>query len=522
MPVVRLPATPDGGQPPRLRPEDIAEIPPFRPSFKPEDLAEIPPFRGALDEIPPWQPPVTTSPVSSNPEGPDFIDDDASYDDAPVTNDAGTEYCVLCARAVELSADGKHAEAAAQMDAALATGLASEDPVMLTTARVDGDRAYFGNGLLSERVEVVEGDSLLHLLLRNEAAVDTVNACLKGGADVRAVNARGEHCVGLARKARARAGQRRGSSETATAEAAARREVAAQVAQLVDKKAAQGGAPPRISMGTPQKSGPSTPKSPGRRLVTTPNKRGAQSPISAAREVDCWRRVAARATEAADAVEAKVRGFVVEGDPDQMGERAVTATRTTLAEALACRGETSSDAELYARDLQRLRDDCRISQTAEGEARSLYVELEAAHEELLVRAQETEAECRRWREGDERKRHRRERERLENERDALRDENDALRVCFPASAWCLRATHRPSARRRRGGRGSARRRRRDPPNAIEASYELYPHAVAATFTLHHHRRRWPSGARGSRSAATRSRPTGGARSRPSSTRRGRA
>ena len=428
MPVVRLPATPDGGQPPRLRPEDIAEIPPFRPSFKPEDLAEIPPFRGALDEIPPWQPPVTTSPVSSNPEGPDFIDDDASYDDAPVTNDAGTEYCVLCARAVELSADGKHNEATAQMDAALATGLASEDPVMLTTARVDGDRAYFGDGLLSEGVEVVEGDSLLHLLLRNEAAVDTVNACLKGGADVRAVNARGEHCVGLARKARAKAGQRRGSSETATAEAAARREVAAQVAQLVDKKAAQGGAPPRISMGTPQKSGPSTPKSPGRRLVTTPNKKGAPSPVSAAREVDCWRRVAARATEAADAVEAKVRGFVVEGDPDQMGERAVTATRTTLAEALACRGETSSDAELYARDLQRLRDDCRISQTAEGEARSLYVELEAAHEELLVRAQETEAECRRWREGDERKKHRRERARLENERDALRDENDALRA----------------------------------------------------------------------------------------------
>ena len=206
MPVVRLPATPDGGQPPRLRPEDIAEIPPFRPSFKPEDLAEIPPFRGALDDIPPWQPPVTTSPVSSNPEGPDFIDDDASYDDAPVTNDAGTEYCVLCARAVEFSADGKHSEATAQMDAALATGLASEDPVMLTTARVDGARAYFGDGLLSEGVEVVEGDSLLHLLLRNEAAVDTVNACLKGGADVRAVNARGEHCVGLARKARAKAG----------------------------------------------------------------------------------------------------------------------------------------------------------------------------------------------------------------------------------------------------------------------------------------------------------------------------
>ena len=114
----------------------------------------------------------------------------------------------------------------------------------------------------------------MHLPLRNEAAVDTVNACLKGGADVRAVNARGEHCVGGPQGARPggpaprqlRDGHGRGRRAA---------EVAAQVAQLVDKKAAQGGAPPRISMGTPQKSGPSTPKSPGRRLVTTPNKRGA-------------------------------------------------------------------------------------------------------------------------------------------------------------------------------------------------------------------------------------------------------
>ena len=429
--------------------------------------------------------------MSSNPEGPDFIDDDASYDDAPVTNDAGTEYCVLCARAVEFSADGKHSEATAQMDAALATGLASEDPVMLTTARVEGDRAYFGAGLLSEGVEVVEGDSLLHLLLRNEAAVDTVNACLKGGADVRAVNARGEHCVGLARKARAKAGQRRGNSETATAEAAARREVAAQVAQLVDKKAAQGGAPPRISMGTPQKNGPATPKSPGRRLKT-PDKRGAPSPVSAAREVDCWRRVAARATEAADAVEAKVRGFVVEGDPDQMGERAVTATRTTLAEALACRGETSSDAELYARDLQRLRDDCRISQTAEGEARSLYVELEAAHEELLVRAQETEAECRRWR-----------------------------------AVWkSTTATTSLRGRRRVDGVGRPKfdfhtggaRATKENGTAASASASRTSATRCATRTTRC-AMKWRSGAPGSRSAATRSRPTGGARSRPSSTRR---
>ena len=73
----------------------------------------------------------------------------------------------------------------------------------------------------------------------------------------------------------------------------------------------------------------------------------------------------------------------------------------------------------------------------------MYVELEAAHEELLVRAQETEAECRRWREGDERKRHRRERERLENERDALRDENDALRVRSRVSAFRPRESRPP-------------------------------------------------------------------------------
>ena len=181
--------------------------------------------------------------------------------------------------------------------------------------------------------------------------MDTVNACLKGGADVRAVNARGEHCVGLARKARAKAGQRRGNSETATAEAAARREVAAQVAQLVDKKAAQGGAPPRISMGTPQKVGrrrPSRPAGGSKHRTSGARRRPSRRPA---------RSTAGGASPRArlrppDAVEAKVQGFVVEGDPDQMGERAVTATRTTLAEALACRGETSSDAELYARDLQ--------------------------------------------------------------------------------------------------------------------------------------------------------------------------
>jgi len=36
----------------------------------------------------------------------------------------------------------------------------------------------------------------------------------------------------------------------------------------------------------------------------------------------------------------------------------------------------------------------------------LYVELESVREELSARARETEAECRRWRQGDEKKRHR--------------------------------------------------------------------------------------------------------------------
>ena len=421
MPVIRMPATPDNTEVPRWRPEDIAEIPAFRPSFRPEELAEIPAFGGAeFGEFPPWRPPVTTSPVSSNPEGQDFVDDAESLPE-PMVDTAGSQYCVACARAVELSAEGKHGEAAQHMEAAQQMGLASEDPVMLTTARVEGSNAYFGQGALGEGVDVVEGDSLLHLLLRNEASLVAVDACLKAGADVRAVNARGEHCVGLARKARARAGQRRGCSTEATTEAAQRREVAALVAQLVEKKAAQAGAPPRIQTG-----GQTPTKSPGRRIKQSAEK-AAQSPVSAAREVDCWRRVSARASEAADALEAKVRGYVVEGDTNEMSERAVTQTRSCVAEALACRGDASSGVDVYARDLQRLRDDCRIAQSAEGEARSLYVELEATHEELLVRAQESEAECRGWRQGDEKKRHRRERERLENERDALRDENDALR-----------------------------------------------------------------------------------------------
>ena len=123
---------------------------------------------------------------------------------------------------------------------------------MLTSARVDeNEEAVFGPVRLGPRCDVVEGDTLLHLLLRNGAARGAVEACLRMGADVRATNARGEHCLGLSRKAKARAGQRRDRSPGAAAEAADRREVAAMVAAVVEKYARRAGPAPRV----PQPSG---------------------------------------------------------------------------------------------------------------------------------------------------------------------------------------------------------------------------------------------------------------------------
>ena len=59
-----------------------------------------------------------------------------------------------------------------------------------TIARLCGDVRRFGGAVFGDQCMVVEGDTLLHLLVRNDAHKDTVEACLRGGADVGAVNAR--------------------------------------------------------------------------------------------------------------------------------------------------------------------------------------------------------------------------------------------------------------------------------------------------------------------------------------------
>ena len=60
-------------------------------------------------------------------------------------DETALNYYNNAARAVELSADESHADAARAMEAAAASGNASEDPIMLTSARVDeNEEAVFG------------------------------------------------------------------------------------------------------------------------------------------------------------------------------------------------------------------------------------------------------------------------------------------------------------------------------------------------------------------------------------------
>ena len=138
---------------------------------------------------------MTTSPVSSNPEGPDFIDDDASYDDAPAKMMLARS-TACSARAAELSADGKHAEAVTQMDAALARAWRPRPGHAHDGAR-RRRQAYWAT------VYLVRGSVAGYTVIAFRCGTRRRGhgRLFKGGADVRAVNARGEHCVGLARKA---------------------------------------------------------------------------------------------------------------------------------------------------------------------------------------------------------------------------------------------------------------------------------------------------------------------------------
>ena len=146
----------------------------------------------------------------------------------------GTPFEDAAVRTVELSADAFHEDARAsmvncnrylcaqQMADKKMRGGKPEDTAG-TIARLCGDVRRFGGAVFGDQCMVVEGDTLLHLLVRNDAHKDTVEACLRGGADVGAVNARGEQVLGLARKAAARSGQRRHHGPGASEEARERR-----------------------------------------------------------------------------------------------------------------------------------------------------------------------------------------------------------------------------------------------------------------------------------------------------------
>ena len=158
----------------------------------------------------------------------------------------GTPFEDAAVRTVELSADAFHEDARAsmvncnrylcaqQMADKKMRGGKPEDTAG-TIARLCGDVRRFGGAVFGDQCMVVEGDTLLHLLVRNDAHKDTVEACLRGGADVGAVNARGEQVLGLARKAAARSGQRRHHGPGASEEARERRLHAEGVVVVIEK-----------------------------------------------------------------------------------------------------------------------------------------------------------------------------------------------------------------------------------------------------------------------------------------------
>ena len=200
---------------------------------------------------------------------------------------------------------------------------------------------------------VVEGDTLLHLLVRNDAHKDTVEACLRGGADVGAVNARGEQVLGLARKAAARSGQRRHHGPGASEEARERRLHAEGVVVVIEKYNARRNTSGRKRARRRARLGPGGARSPRSPSSSRGRRRRSASPIrprtapevNASREVDAWRRVAARAHTAADAIEARFRDAWTHEDAEKAARTAqnddvvVAAVRGAVAEALTARAD---------------------------------------------------------------------------------------------------------------------------------------------------------------------------------------
>ena len=270
----------------------------------------------------------------------------------------GTPFEDAAVRTVELSADAFHEDARAsmvncnrylcaqQMADKKMRGGKPEDTAG-TIARLCGDVRRFGGAVFGDQCMVVEGDTLLHLLVRNDAHKDTVEACLRGGADVGAVNARGEQVLGLARKAAARSGQRRHHGPGASEEARERRLHAEGVVVVIEKYNARRNTSGRKRARRRARLGPGGARSPRSPSSSRGRRRRSASPIrprtapevNASREVDAWRRVAARAHTAADAIEARFRDAWTHEDAEKAARTAqnddvvVAAVRGAVAEA---------------------------------------------------------------------------------------------------------------------------------------------------------------------------------------------
>ncbi|KAK7254316.1 hypothetical protein SO694_00009364 [Aureococcus anophagefferens] len=178
-------------------------------------------------------------------------------------------------RAVELAAEGDGEFAFRCLRSAFLRSGAS----VLTTVEAQGDGSFrFGaDAVVRDAVEVVDGDSLLHMLIRNGADARCVEACVELGADVMQPNGRGEHCLGMARKRIARAGELRGRGVAAKVEAAARKDAAVAVAALVEKARGRqkGTSSGLLRLGTPGSlAARRRPASPQRRVKPRPSARG--------------------------------------------------------------------------------------------------------------------------------------------------------------------------------------------------------------------------------------------------------
>ena len=241
---------------------------------------------------------------------------------------------------------------------------------------------------------VVEGDTLLHLLVRNDAHKDTVEACLRGGADVGAVNARGEQVLGLARKAAARSGQRRHHGPGASEEARERRLHAEGVVVVIEKYNARRNTSGRKRARRRARLGPGGARSPRSPSSSRGRRRRSASPIrprtapevNASREVDAWRRVAARAHTAADAIEARFRDAWTHEDAEKAARTAqnddvvVAAVRGAVAEALTARGEDDAVPE---RATARLDRDLEHVKAERDVARARFNKVKKAYDEIV-------------------------------------------------------------------------------------------------------------------------------------------